>query len=459
MMNSPVTPVTPDSPAMERPPPVRLPRGAPRIIPKAVQGIAFFAARRRVTEVLARRYGGAFALHVPVFGRLVVVVDPDLAKQIFTSRPDDLAAIRPNLSRLLGSGSVFGLDGADHRRRRKLLAQPFHAGNMKNYERIVEEETLREIADWPEGEPFATLAPMKRVTLNVILRAVFGAEGAEFDELRDIIVPWARLGARLSVLPMPTRTYGRYTPWGRLAHWRRKYDTVIDRMIGQALSDPGLADRADILALLLRSAYEDGSPMSREDIRDDLLTLLVAGHETTATTLAWVFERLSRHPEVLSALAAEADTDDTALRHAAIYEVQRTRPVIDFSGRRVRAPAFELGEWVLPRDYSILVSISQCHASSNSFPDPDRFDPQRYLESRPSPFAWIPFGGGTRRCAGAAFAKMEMNVVMRTVLRNMVIATTGRPGEKLQAGGLGFLPKEGGRIAVRRRQPFGDSTV
>jgi cytochrome P450 len=156
---------------------------------------------------------------------------------------------------------------------------------------------------------------------------------------------------------------------------------------------------------------------------------------------------------VLSALAEEADTDDSELRHAAIYEVQRTRSVIDFSGRRVRAPIFELGEWVLPRDYSLIVSISQCHANPDAFPDPGRFDPQRYIEGKPSAFAWIPFGGGARRCAGAAFAKMEMNVVVRTVLRNMIIETTGSPGEKLQAGGLGFLPKGGGRIAVRRRQP------
>ncbi|WP_116375841.1 cytochrome P450 [Mycobacterium sp. MFM001] len=445
---------TPKSQATQRPPPVRLPPGVPRVIPKVAQGIAFFAARRWVTERLARRYGAAFRMDVPVFGRLVVVVDPELAKYIYTSGPDDLGVIKPNLSRLLGSGSVFGLEGADHRRRRKLLAQPFHASNMKNYERIVEEETLREIADWPEGTPFATLPPMKQITLNVILRAVFGAEGTEFDELRDIIVPWARLGARLSVLPMPRRTYGRYTPWGRLAGWRRKYDAVIDRMIDKGLADPHLGDRTDIFALLLRSAYEDGSPMSRQDIRDDLLTLLVAGHETTATTLAWVFERLSRHPEVLSALVEEADTDDTELRHAAIYEVQRTRSVIDFSGRRVRVPAFELGEWVLPRDYSIIVSLSQCHANSDAFPEPDRFDPQRYIDSKPSTFAWIPFGGGTRRCAGAAFAKMEMNVVVRTVLRNMTIQTTEAPGEKLQAGGLGFLPKKGGRITVRRRRPL-----
>ncbi len=131
--------------------------------------------------------------------------------------------------------------------------------------------------------------------------------------------------------------------------------------------------------------------------------------------------------------------------------MQRTRSVIDFSGRRVRAPAFELGEWVLPQDYSIVVSISQCHANPEAFPDPGRFDPQCYIESKPTTFAWIPFGGGTRRCARAAFAKMEMNVVLRTVLWHLTIQTTTAPGEKLQAGGLGYLPKDGGRIVARRR--------
>lgn len=177
---------------------------------------------------------------------------------------------------------------------------------------------------------------MKSITLNVILRAVFGAEGDDFDELRRVIVPWAKLGSRLSTLPMPRRTYGRYTPWGRLATWRHRYDVVIDRLIDNAQRRPASAEHTDILSLMLASSYDDGSVMSRKDIRDDLLTLLVAGHETTATTLAWAFERLSRQPEVLSALVAEADTADNVLRHAAIYEVQRTRSVIDFSGRRVR---------------------------------------------------------------------------------------------------------------------------
>lgn len=432
------------------PPAVRLPPGP--LIPKALQGLAFFAARRWTTQRLTDRYGSAFRLNVPVFGHLVVVVDPALARQVYTAGQGRLDAIHPNLSRLVGAGSVFGLEGDDHRRRRKLLAQPFHASNMKNYERIVEEETLREMAGWPEDYPFATIGPMRRITLNVILRAVFGAEGTDFDELRWVIQRWIGLGAPLATLPLPARTFGRYTPWGRLAQWRRRYDTIIDRVIDSALADPNLADRTDILALMLRSSYEDGSAMSRSDIHDDLLALLCAGHETTATTLGWVFERLSRHPGMLAALAAEAGTDDSKLRHAVICEVQRTRPTVDISGRRVTAPDFELGEWIIPRDHSIVVCISQCHVNTEAFPDSDRFDPQRYIGSRPSPSAWIPFGGGTRRCAGAAFAKMEMNVVLRTVLRNFTIQPTTAPGEKWRnGGGLGFTPKDGGRITVHRR--------
>jgi cytochrome P450 len=446
-------PVSVGKQAATAPPAVKLPPAPPRIIPKALQGIAFFAARRWTTQQLARRYGSAFRLNVPIFGHLVVVVDPRLARQVYTASQESLDTIHPNLSRLVGSGSVFGLDGADHRRRRRLLAQPFHASNMKNYEGIVEDETLREMAAWPEGERFEIIEPMRRITLNVILRAVFGAEGSEFDELRQVIKWWiALMGAPLATLPMPTWTYGRYTPWGRLADWRRKYDAIIDRVIDKRQAGPEFEDRTDILALMLHSTYEDGSAMSREDIRDDLLALVCAGHETTATTLGWVFERLCRHPEVLSALAAEADTDDSELRHAAIYEVQRTRPTVDISGRRVTAPVFELGEWVIPQDHSIVVCISQCHANPDAFPDPDRFDPQRYIGSRPPPFAWIPFGGGTRRCTGAAFAKMEMNVVLRTVLRHFTIETTAAPGEKWRnGGGFGFTLKDGGRIVVHRR--------
>lgn len=421
-------------------------------LPKAVQALAFVTARRPMMQHLASRYGSVFTLNVPMFGRVVVVTDPELARQVFTTSPEELGNIKPNLSRLFGSGSVFALEGDEHRRRRRLLAPPFHGKSMKNYESIIEEETLREIAGWPEGTTFPTLPSTMRITLNAILRAVFGADGAELDELRRLIPPWVTLGSRLAALPTPKRNYGRYSPWGRMREWRRQYDLVLDRLIDAELADPDFAERTDVLALMLRSTYDDGSVMSRKDIGDELLTLLAAGHETTAATLAWAFERLSRHPDVLNAMVEEADSGGSELRQAAILEVQRVRTVIDFAARHVYPPVFRLGEWVIPQGHSILVCISQIHRNPDVFPDPERFDPQRYLGNKPPAFAWIPFGGGTRRCVGAAFANMEMDVVLRTVLREFTIEPTAAPGERWHSRGVAFTPKGGGRVAVRRRR-------
>lgn len=423
-------------------------------IPKAVQGIGFAMSRRSMMRRLSRRYGSIVALRLPMWGRVIAVSDPELAKQIFTTSPDELGNIQPNLSRLFGSGSVFALEGDDHRRRRRLLAPPFHGKSMKNYENIIEEETLREIAGWRQGESFATLPPMMRITLNAILRAVFGAGGAELDELRRLIPPWVTLGSRLAALPKPKRNYGRFSPWHRLDEWRRKYDKVIDTLIAAERADPDFAERTDVLALLLRSTYDDGSAMSHKDIGDELLTLLAAGHETTASTLAWAFERISRHPELLAALVEEADgagEGGNELRQATILEVQRARTVIDFAGRHVYPEAYQLGEWTIPRGYSIIVGIAQLHDNPELFPDPGRFDPHRFIEAKPSALSWVPFGGGTRRCVGAAFANMEMDVVLRTVLRRLAIETTDAPGERWHCRGVAFTPKDGGRITVRRR--------
>ena len=440
---SEVVTAPPASPAVRLPPATRL--------PKMFQGLAFAMSRRWMIRRLARRYGNVFMMNVPIYGHVVVVADPQLAKQIFTTSPEELGNIQPNLSRLFGSGSVFALDREDHRRRRRLLAPPFHGKSMKNYEAIIEEETLRETANWPEGRPFATLPSMMHITLNAILRAVFGADGAELDELRRLIPPWVTLGSRLAAMPKPKRNYGRYSPWGRLDEWRRQYDLIVDKLIDAERADPKFADRTDVLALMMRSTYEDGSVMSRKDIGDELLTLLAAGHETTAATLGWAFERVSRHPDLLAALVDEAENDGSELRQATILEVQRARTVIDFAARSVYPPVYQLGEWVIPRGNSIIVSIGQIHDNPNVFPDPERFDPQRYIGGKPSAFAWVPFGGGTRRCVGAAFANMEMDVVLRTVLRHFSIETTTAPGEQWHCRGVAYTPKDGGRIVVRRR--------
>ena len=433
---------------------VKLPPGPP--LPMVAQGVVYAISRTWTYRQLARRYGDVFTMNIPLFGRTVIVADPQLAKRLFMANTDDVGNIQPNLSRMLGSGSVFALDGADHRLRRRLLTPPFHGKSIKNYEKIFEEETLRESANWPEGQAFETVQPMMRITLNAILRAVFGADGEQLDELRRIIPPWVTLGSRLAVLPTPTRTYGRFSPWGRLAEYRRQYDEVIARLIDRVKADPGFDSRADVLALLLRSTYEDGSAMSRQDIGDELLTLLAAGHETTASTLGWAFERITRHPQVLSRLVEEAGTDDNEYRQATILEVQRARTVIDFAGRHVYAPVFELGEWVIPQGYSIVVAISRLHDRADDFPEPERFDPHRYIGNRPPTFAHIPFGGGTRRCVGAAFANVEMDVVLRTVLRHFIIDTTTAPDEKVHSRGVAYTPKDGGRIVVHRREtPLG----
>ncbi|WP_292988981.1 cytochrome P450 [Mycobacterium sp.] len=426
-----------------------LPPG-PRI-PKLLQGLAYGFLRRPFVHLVARRYGNVFTLHVPIYGAIMVVADPQLAKQVFTTSPEVLGNIQPNLSRLLGRGSVFALDREDHRQRRRLLAPPFHGKSVKNYETIIEEETLREIAKWSEGTPFATLPSMMHITLNAILRAVFGAEGLELDELRRIIPPWVTLGSRLAPLPKPSRDYGRYSPWTRLAEWRARYDAIVDKLIDDERADPYFEDRNDVLALMLRSTYDDGTAMTREDIGDELLTLLAAGHETTASTLAWVFERVSRHPDLLTALTAEADTEGNELRQATILETQRSRTVIDAIGRQVFAPTYELGDWTIPRGHTIMVSISRLHGDGELFPEPERFDPQRFVGSKPPSFAWIPYGGGTRRCVGAVFANVEMDVVLRTILRHFTIEATTAPAEELHARGVAFTPKDGGKITVRRR--------
>ena len=428
---------------------VRLPPTPP--VPRLIQGLGFTTSRKWTVAQIVRRCGDVFTLQLPVFGRTVIVADPALAKELFMANTEDVGNIQPNLSRVLGSGSVFALDGTDHRRRRRLLTPPFHGKSIRNYEAIFEEETLREAQSWPEGTPFETLEPMMRITLNAILRAVFGADGTHLDELRRIIPPWVTLGSRLAVLPTPARTYGRFSPWGRLARYRRRYDEVIGRLIDAVQADPDFDERDDVLALLLKSTYEDGSSMSRQDIGDELLTLLAAGHETTAATLGWAFERISRHPDVLARLAAEADTEDNEYRQAVILEVQRVRTVIDFAGRHVYAPSFNLGEYTIPQGYSIVVALSQMHHRAQEFPDPDRFDPHRFLGQRPPTFAHIPFGGGTRRCVGAAFANVEMDIVLRTVLRHFVIETTDTPAEKTHSRGVAYTPKSGGRVTVHRR--------
>jgi cytochrome P450 len=427
--------------------PVRLPPG-PRV-PTIVQGVTFLTARQRVVAALSRRYGGAFTVNFPIFGQTVVVGDPILVKDLFSTGIDLLGRPKHTFGEIIGPGSTWGLDGEEFLQRRRLLAPPLHGKRMKTYEHIIEEEVMREIANWPEGREFETLPPMRRITLRAILRAVFGAEGPAPDELCELIPPAVKIGSRIGLLPSIVRhDLGPWSPGGRFLDYRRRIDAVIDSLIADARADPAFEERVDILALLLRARDENGEPIPDRHIAEELLTLLMAGHESTSTTLAWIVERLRRHQHLLSRLTDEVDAGGSELRQATFLEVQRTRPVVDATLRRTKQ-RIRLGDWVIPQDTTVLVNMQL--ANAQSFPEAASFDPDRFLGANSKPVTWFPFGGGVNRCIGAAFANMEMDVTLRTLLREFRLVPTNAPGERGRDRGVTIAPARGGRAVVYRR--------
>ncbi len=398
-----------------------------------------------------KRHGHIFEINIPFFGRSVVVSDPALVKLVCTANAGDLINVQPNLSNWFGRGSTFGLDGGPHRDRRRRLAPAFHGHSLKNYEKAIEDQTLRESANWPENKEFRILEPMSRITLNVILPTIFGADGTELATLREILPPYMRLGQVLAFVPRPRFRTGRHSPWGRLDELRRAFDRTVSTLIDQADADPRLDERTDILALLLRSRHDEIG-LSHSDIYDELCLLVGAGHETTASALAWLFERLRRHPDMLAELVREVDEGGSALRRATIMESLRVRTVIDVFGRRVNSLNFNLGKWQIPNGRTVLVRIADLHHDPEIFPRPEQFDPYRFYGTTPPSSAWLPFGGGTRRCIGSEFAIAEMDVVLRTVLRNFTIQTGAAADEKPYFRGVAHIPKLGGRVILTRRK-------
>jgi cytochrome P450 len=429
--------------------PVRLPPG-PRA-PKTIQGVAMLIAQHGTVTALARRYGSAFTLNLPVFGRTVMISDPILVKDLFSTGRGLLGRAKNNLGEIIGPGSLFNLEGEELLERRRLLLPAFHASRVRSYEHIIEEEVMREIANWPEGREFETLASMSRITLNVILRAVFGADGPALDQLRELIPPAVELGSRIAFMPpIARRDHGRWSPGGRFLRCLRRIDAVIDSLIADARADSAFEERSDILALLLGAHDENGEPIPDRHITDELLTLLVSGHETTSAALAWAVERLRRHPRLLSRLTDEVEAGGSQLRQATICEVQRTRPPITGAMRWTKT-RIRLGEWVIPEASLVIPSIQLAHESEESFPDAASFNPDRFLGAMPNPFAWIAFGGGMNRCIGAAFANMEMDVTLRTLLREFRFEPTDAPGERRHNRGVAIAPRRGGRALVYRR--------
>ena len=429
-----------------------LPPG-PRL-PRWVQTAGFILQPSRWIDANRRRYGDVVTFRSLFDPCFVMVFDPEIAKQVFRGPPDQLRAGEANavLGPVVGRRSVLLLDGAEHLRERKLLLPPFHGERMRAYERVMTEAADRAIDSWPVGREFTLLPSLRSLTLDVILRAVFGVdEGPRMEELkrrlRAMIDPTStRVG--LIALALSGGRFGSGAGQ-RFEERRAAVDELIYDEIAKRRDAPDLAEREDVFSMLLLARDEHGQAMTDAELRDELVTLLVAGHETTATGLAWAFELLLRNPEVLSRARAEAADGDRAYIDAVVKETLRLKPVISGVGRVVRGEPFRVGQFEIPVGIEINPSIAAIHRRRDRYPDPREFRPERFLgDDAPDTYTWLPFGGGTRRCLGAAFASFEMSVVIRQVLLRADLAPAGGRPEKGVRKGITFTPKRGVRVVM-----------
>jgi cytochrome P450 family 135 len=426
-----------------------LPPG-PRM-PRALQTVIWSRRAQWLLEQSRARFGSMFTLRIAHEGTWVVVSDPDVVKQVFTGDPRVFHAGEGNqiLRPILGENSVLVLDEKPHIGQRKLLLPPFHGERMQGYGEKMSEIAAREIESWPTGIPYRLRPRMQAITLEIILETVFGVHGGERMEalrgaLRDFLdlTTDPRLLAPV-ILIGPDRI--RSVP-----AFRRRVDRV-DELIRREISErrvaEDLGERDDILSMLVAARHEDGSPMSDAEIRDELLTLLVAGHETTATALSWAMERLVRHPEKLERLRSEALAGEDAYLTATIQETLRLRPVIVVVIRKL-TEAVELGGHRLPAGASVVPSIHLVHRDPAIYPEPEGFLPERFLDSPPGTYTWIPFGGGVRRCLGAAFAQFEMAVVLRELVRRREVAPVDPAPERVFRRAITETPRHDAEVIL-----------
>jgi cytochrome P450 len=408
-------------------------------------------------ESCRRRYGETFSVSFLGFERpLVMLSDPEAIRALYTAHEHGLPPGRSvALLPVMGPGSVLLLEGSEHLARRKLMLPPFHGERMRSYEATVREVTERELDSWSDGNTFAIHPRMQAITLDVILKAVFGVT----DPARS-----ARLRERLPLLLGDTaspalqfrvllaRRLGRGDPLAGLRELLVEIDELLLAEIAERRSDPATAEREDILSLLVAARFEDGSEMSDREVRDQLVTLLLAGHETTATALAWTFDLLLRNPATLARLTAEVDAgvQDTYLR-AVISESLRLRPVVPLAGRRL-ASDLNVDGLSLPAGTDVTPAIWLTHTRADLYPEPYAFRPERFLEDSPTTYGWVPFGGGIRRCLGAAFAEMEMRVVLETILQRRVLSSVSSRAERVTRRNVTFSPRNGTRVRSSRRR-------
>jgi cytochrome P450 len=404
-----------------------------------------------------RRYGDAFSVRFLGFERpMVMISDPAAIRALYTEPANGLPPGRNIvLEPILGPRSVLLLEGAEHLARRRLMLPPFHGERMRAYEQTVLTAVGREIDSWPLGEPFPIHARMQAITLEVILRAVFGVhEGPRLDRLRGMLATVLQETAspRAQIVGLATRRFSERGPYARFERQLRAVDELMLAEIAEHRARPDLAERDDILAMLMTAEFEDGGTMDDQELRDQLMTLLLAGHETTATGLAWTFDLLLRHPEALGRLRETLAAGEEDYLRATISESLRLRPVVPLAGRRLAAPLVA-GNLELPAGTDVTPAIWLTHTREDLYPDPLAFRPERFLDEKPDSYAWIPFGGGVRRCLGATFAEFEMRIVLREVLGRCELRKASPAPEATGRRNITLSPKDGTPVVLESRAP------
>lgn len=426
-----------------------LPPGPP--LPRTVQMALMLRYWPRFITACRRRYGDVFTVRMAGLGPLIYLADPADIKTVFAGDPAIYQAGQANsvLSGLLGETSVLVIDGDVHRDRRRLMMAPFAREAVARQHELIAQIAAENIADWPVGSDFPVAPKMGQITLEVILRTVIGASDPDrLAALRAIMPRLLSLGP-WSSLAIARPNLQHRLPWRYLRRRIEAADALLYAEIAERRADPRLAERTDTLAMLVRAADEDGRQMSDVELRDQLITLLAAGHDTTATGLSWALERLTRHPDVLADAVAAADSGDDDYLDALAKETLRIRPVVYDVGRVLTADV-ELAGYRLPAGTTVVPCIGLVHACPAVYDHPERFDPRRMIGATLSPTTWLPFGGGNRRCLGANLAMAEMRIVLAEVLRRVELAATAAAGERQRVRGVVLTPHRGARIQVSR---------
>jgi cytochrome P450 len=427
-----------------------------------LQTIGWWSRPTAYLERCRGRYGRRFTIRLTGQSPFVVISDPEEIKQIFMAPPD---VLHPGegaqiLEPVVGANSVILLDEDQHMRQRKLLLGPFHGESMQSLERVMSELTEAEVTDWPAGEPVALHPRLQGLTLEIILRTVFGLErGAQLDSLRELLTEILAFGdSPISLLPPVQRLLRGRGPLASFERAKGRADALIFELVDERRAADAAGD--DVLSLLLSARDEDGAPMSREELRDELMTALVAGHETTASQLAWGFAAIAREPTVQERLRAEIDEgSDDAYLTATMQEIMRRKPVLPNAEPRLVMKPIEVGGITYEPGVVLFANAYLVHHDPAIYEDPYAFRPERFLERPPGTYTWIPFGGGRRRCIGASFAQLEMKIVLRAAFARFELEPVSGARETAKRRAIAISPSHGATVVLRERWARGRATA